>query len=287
MRPPRPETPRRSGETPVVKICAAESRRARARPFNLSPRHAALSSPQTIDWAAGEGRRAALFRSGLDERGPSGQSARRPFHRGAGSAGAAGGGEGEMNPQVDAYLSRAGKWRAEFAELRRIALGCGLAETLKWGEPCYTLDNKNIVLMHGFKEYCALLFFKGALLEDPAGVLIQQTANVQAGRQIRFTEVGAIVEMEAVLRAYIHQAIEVEKSGLRVQRKSTAEFAVPIELQTKLDAAADLKAAFAALTQGRQRAYILHFSAPKQSKTREARIEKCTPQILEGKGLND
>ncbi|GGF15435.1 hypothetical protein GCM10011611_21530 [Aliidongia dinghuensis] len=192
-----------------------------------------------------------------------------------------------MNPKVDAYLSNVKKWRAEFDKLRAIVLDCELTEELKWGVPCYTLGDKNIVLIHGFKEYCAILFVKGALLKDPEGILIRQTENVQAGRQIRFTSVREIVEMETVLKTYIHDAIEVEKAGLKVNKKKTAEFTVPEEFQNKLDDTPALKTAFEALTPGRQRAYILYFSAPKQSKTRESRIEKCRQQILDGKGLDD
>ncbi|MCB0135118.1 MAG: YdeI family protein [Caldilineaceae bacterium] len=191
------------------------------------------------------------------------------------------------NPKVDFFFEQAGQWRAEFEQLRTIALDCDLTEELKWGNPCYTLEGSNIVLMHGFKEYCALLFFKGALLQDPEGILVQQTKNVQATRQIRFTNVEDIVEMEPILRAYIRQAIEVEKAGLKVEFKATAEFAMPEEFQSKLDDIPALKAAFEALTPGRQRAYLLHFSSAKQAKTRAARIEKAMPQILDGKGLND
>jgi uncharacterized protein YdeI (YjbR/CyaY-like superfamily) len=193
----------------------------------------------------------------------------------------------KMNPKVDQYLSRAKKWQQEFEKLRVIVLGCPLTEELKWGAPCYTFQKGNIVLIHGFKEYCALLFFKGALLKDINGVLIKQTENVQAGRQIRFTNVREIVEMETILKAYIHEAIEVEKAGLKVNFKKTTEFTVPVEFQNKLDKIPVLKTAFDALTPGRQRAYILYFSAPKQSKTRESRIEKCMQQILNGKGLDD
>jgi uncharacterized protein YdeI (YjbR/CyaY-like superfamily) len=198
-----------------------------------------------------------------------------------------------MNPKVDVFLSKAKKWQKEFEKLRAIVLGCGLTEELKWGKPCYTFpatagrQKSNIVLIHGFKEYCALLFFKGALLKDPKGILVQQTENVQAARQIRFTNVREIVEMEPVLKAYIHEAIEVEKAGLEVSYKKTSEFTIPEEFQNQLDKTPALKAAFDALTPGRQRGYILYFSAPKQSKTRELRIEKCVQQILNGKGLND
>ena len=171
--------------------------------------------------------------------------------------------------------------------MRTIVLDCGLTEELKWGVPCYTFQKSNIVLIHVFKEYCALLFFKGALLNDANGILIQQTKNVQAARQIRFTNVREIVKMKAILKAYIYEAIEVEKAGLKVNLKKTAEFSIPEEFQKKLDKNAALKTAFNALTPGRQRAYLLHFSAPKQSKTRESRVEKCMQQILNGKGLND
>lgn len=192
-----------------------------------------------------------------------------------------------MNPKVDVFLSNTKKWREELEKLRMIILDCGLTEELKWGQPCYTFQNRNIVLIHGFKEYCALLFVKGALLKDANGVLIQQTENVQAGRQIRFTNVQKIVEMEPILKAYIYEAIEVEKAGLKVYHKKTSEFIIPEEFQNKLDEIPALKTAFDALTPGRQRAYILYFSAPKQSKTRASRVEKCMQQILNGKGLND
>ena len=198
-----------------------------------------------------------------------------------------------MNPKVDVFLSKAKKWQKEFEKLRAIVVGCGLTEELRWGKPCYTFpamasrQKSNIVLIHGFKEYCALLFFKGALLKDPKGILVQQTENVQAARQIRFASVREIVEMEPVLKAYIHEAIEVEKAGLEVSYKKTSEFKIPEEFQNQLDKTPALKAAFDALTPGRQRGYILYFSAPKQSKTRELRIEKCVQQILNGKGLND
>ena len=192
-----------------------------------------------------------------------------------------------MNPKVDAYLSRAKKWQEEMEQLRMIILDCGLTEELKWGVPCYTFEKRNIVLIHGFKDYCALLFVKGALLNDAKGILITQTENVQAARQIRFTNVREIVAMEPILKAYIYEAIEVEKSGLKVNFKRTTEFRIPEEFQNKLDRIPKLKTAFAALTPGRQRAYILYFSQPKQTKTRESRVEKCMKQILIGKGLND
>lgn len=192
-----------------------------------------------------------------------------------------------MNPQVDAFLRKAKKWQEEFEKLRMIVLDCQLTEELKWGVPCYTFQNKNIVLIHGFKEYCALLFLKGALLKDPKGILIKQTENVQAGRQIRFTNVREIVKMAPLLKTYIHEAIAVEKAGLQVQLKKTAEFPISEEFQNKLDTIPALQPAFAALTPGRQRAYLLYFSAPKQSKTRESRVEKSLRQILSGKGLDD
>jgi uncharacterized protein YdeI (YjbR/CyaY-like superfamily) len=192
-----------------------------------------------------------------------------------------------MNPKVDVFLSKAEKWQEEFEKLRMIVLDCQLTEELKWGVPCYTFEKINIVLIHGFKEYCALLFVKGALLHDAKGILIQQTENVQAARQIRFTNVREIVELEPILKAYIHEAIEVEKAGLKVNLKKTADFIIPEEFQNKLDENPALKTAFDALTPGRQRAYIFYFSQPKQSKTRLSRVEKCMQQILNGKGLND
>ncbi|PZX05599.1 uncharacterized protein YdeI (YjbR/CyaY-like superfamily) [Psychrobacillus insolitus] len=193
----------------------------------------------------------------------------------------------KMNPKVDEYLSKAKKWKEESEKLRNIVLECELTEEFKWMHPCYAFENKNIVLIHGFKEYCALLFHKGALLKDPQGILIQQTENVQAARQIRFTNVQEIVEMETILKAYIYEAIEVEKAGLEVKIKRSTEFIIPEEFQKKLDETPSLKTAFDALTPGRKRAYILYFSAPKQSKTKESRVEKCMQQILNGKGLND
>jgi uncharacterized protein YdeI (YjbR/CyaY-like superfamily) len=192
-----------------------------------------------------------------------------------------------MNPRVDFYFTKAKKWQEEIRKLRMIVLDCGLTEELKWGVPCYTLGKKNIVLIHVFKEYCALLFFKGVLLSDTNGILIQQTENVLAARQIRFTNVKEIVKMERTVKAYIHEAIEVEKAGLKVDLKKTAEFKMPDEFQNKLNEMPDLKNAFEALTPGRQRAYKLYFSAPKQSKTRESRVEKSMQQILNGKGLNE
>jgi len=192
-----------------------------------------------------------------------------------------------MNPKVDAYISKLKQWREETEKLRAIVLACPVTEELKWGVPCYTFDDKNVVLIHGFKEYCAILFVKGALLDDPKGILIQQTENVQSARQVRFTSLQDIVKLQAVLKTYIRAAIEVEKAGLKVARKSTEEFEVAEEFQNKLNKTPALKKAFEALTPGRQRAYLLHFSSAKQSKTRESRIEKCMPLILEGKGLND
>src|ERR1700722_2266024 len=191
------------------------------------------------------------------------------------------------NPKVDFCFTKAKQWQEEFEKLRTIILACPLTEELKWGQPCYTFQKRNIVLIHGFKEYCALLFFKGALLKDANGILIQQTKNVQAARQIRFTNAQEIVQMEPILKAYIHEAIEVEKAGLKVNLKKTSEFTMPEEFQHKLDDIPALKTAFDALTPGRQRAYLLYFAAAKQSKTRAARVEKCMSQILNGKGLND
>jgi uncharacterized protein YdeI (YjbR/CyaY-like superfamily) len=206
-----------------------------------------------------------------------------------------------VNPKVDIYFiegcgrcplggtpdCKVNKWQVELKQLRMILLDCGLREELKWGVPCYTFQNSNIVLMSAFKKYCALSFFKGALLNDAKGILITQTENTQAARQIRFTNVREIVEMEPILKAYIFEAVEVEKAGLKVGYKKTSEFIIPEEFQNKLDEIPDLKTAFDALTPGRQRAYILYFSQPKQSKTRVSRVEKCMPQILDGKGLND
>jgi uncharacterized protein YdeI (YjbR/CyaY-like superfamily) len=192
-----------------------------------------------------------------------------------------------MNPQVDVYLSRATKWQQELQKLRMILLDCQLTEELKWGKPCYTLDKHNIVLILPLKEYCALLFCKGALLNDAHGILIKPGENTQAARQLRLTNVREIVEMETILKAYIYEAIEVEKAGLQVNFKKISELIIPAEFQNSLDEIPALKTAFDALTPGRQRGYVLYFSAPKQSKTRESRIEKCIPRILKGKGLND
>ena len=192
-----------------------------------------------------------------------------------------------MNPNVDWFFNKETKWQEAFAELRTIVLDCGLTEELKWGCPCYTFQNNNIVLIHGFKDYCALLFMKGALLKDTAGILVQQTENVQASRQIRFTSIQDIVNNESILKAYINEAIEVEKAGLKVELKKTTEFNMPDEFKLVLEDMPELKTAFEALTPGRQRGYLLYFSSPKQAKTREARIEKCIQQILVGKGLDD
>jgi uncharacterized protein YdeI (YjbR/CyaY-like superfamily) len=192
-----------------------------------------------------------------------------------------------MNPKVDIFLSNAPKWQEEMEKLRMIILDCELTEELKWGVPCYTFQNSNVVIIHAFKEYCAILFVKGALLNDANGILIQQTENVQAGRQIRFTNVQEIVELGPILKTYIYEAVEVEKAGLKVNFKKTSEFTIPEEFQNKLDEIPALKTAFEALTPGRQRAYIFYFSAPKQSKTRESRVEKYILKILNGKGLDD
>jgi len=192
-----------------------------------------------------------------------------------------------MNPKVDFYFSKANKWQEEIRKLRAVILDCGLTEELKWGCPCYTYQKSNIILIHVFKEYCAVLFFKGVLLKDTNGILIQQTKNVQTARQVRFTNIKEIVKMQSILKAYIYEAIEVEKAGLKVDLKPATAFPIAEEFQIKLDKMPTLKKAFYALTPGRQRAYLLHFSAPKQSKTRESRVEKNMPHILKGKGLND
>jgi len=192
-----------------------------------------------------------------------------------------------MNPKVDAFLERQEKWRAEFEKLRGILLGSGLTEDLKWGQPCYALDGKNVALIHGFKEYCAILFHKGALLKDPKRILIQQTKNVQAARQIRFTSVQDVAKIEKTVKAYLREAIEIERAGAKVVFKEIEDVERPEELESKLAGNATLRAAFAALTPGRQRGYILHFSQPKLSTTRAARVEKHIPRILEGLGLDD
>lgn len=191
------------------------------------------------------------------------------------------------NPKVDAFLGRAAKWRPEMERLRMILLDCPLTEELKWGVPCYTFQQRNVVLIQAFKEYCALLFVQGALLQDAHGILVRQTENVQAARQIRFTSVRQIEEMEPILKAYVGEAIEAEKAGLKVAFARGAEATFPEEFQARLDETPDLRAAFGALTPGRQRAYILYFSAPKQAKTRASRVEKCLERILSGKGLDD
>jgi len=191
------------------------------------------------------------------------------------------------NPKVDWYFTKARQWKEESEKLRSIILDCGLEEELKWGKPCYAFEGNNIVLIHGFKNYCAILFMKGALLKDPQGILVRQTENVQAARQIRFMNLREIVEREPVIKAYVNEAVEVEKAGLQVTLKKTSEFKMPEEFQNKLDKNPALKKAFEALTPGRQRGYLLYFSGAKQASTREARVEKCAPQILKGKGLDD
>ena len=192
-----------------------------------------------------------------------------------------------MNPKVDWFFNKATQWQEEYMKLRLICLDCGLTEELKWGCPCYALNKQNIVLIHGFKEYCALLFFKGALINDAHNILIQQTKDVQSARQMRFTDIMEIIDLEPVVKAYIYEAIEVEKAGLKVVLKTTAEYDVPTEFQNKLDHIPALKTAFEALTPGRQRGYLYYFSQPKQSKTRDARVEKYIPKILDGKGFDD
>jgi uncharacterized protein YdeI (YjbR/CyaY-like superfamily) len=192
-----------------------------------------------------------------------------------------------MNPKVDFFFEKDSKWQKEFQKLRTIILDCGLMEELKWGQPCYTFEDRNIVLIHGFKDYCAVLFFKGALMQDESAILIQQTENVQSARQVRFTNVREIGKLEKILKAYIYEAIEVERAGLKVKLKKTAEFKIPLEFQKKLDKSKALQKAFYGLTPGRQRSYIFHFSQPKLSKTREARVEKYLKQILSGKGIDD
>jgi len=193
----------------------------------------------------------------------------------------------QKNPEVDKFLKEEEAWREEFTKLRSIILDCGLTEELKWGKPCYALEGTNIVLIHGFKEYCAILFTKGALLKDPKGILVQQTQNVQAARQVRFTNVGQVVKLASTLKAYIKEAMAVEKAGLKVTYKKTSEFAVPEEFKNQLAKNPALKAAFEALTPGRQRGYLLYFSGAKQPETREARIEKSIPLIFDGIGLQD
>jgi len=192
-----------------------------------------------------------------------------------------------MNPKVDFFFNKASAWQAEYEKLRTIALDCGITEELKWGVPCYTVNNSNVVLIHGFKEYCALLFHKGVLLKDTHNILIQQTENVQAARQMRFTNLTQIEELEGIIKSYIFEAVEVEKSGIKVPMNKTKEFEVAEEFRQKLDTMPELKLAFEALTPGRQRGYLLHFGQPKQAKTREARVEKSIEAILNGKGLDD
>lgn len=192
-----------------------------------------------------------------------------------------------MNSKADWFFDKDTKWKVEYKRLRELILDCGLIEELKWGVPCYTFQKNNVVLIHGFKDYCALLFHKGVLLNDTANILIQQTENVQSARQVRFTRLEEILKLESILKAYVFEAIEVEKAGLKVDLKKTSEFNMPVEFQKALDKDPNLKAAFEALTPGRQRGYLLYFSQAKQAKTRESRIQKNIPQIFEGKGLND
>ncbi|HVW13294.1 MAG TPA: YdeI family protein [Mucilaginibacter sp.] len=194
---------------------------------------------------------------------------------------------GNANPRVNWFFEKATQWQEEYEKLRAICLSCGLTEELKWGQPCYTFGKGNIVVIHGFNEYCALLFFKGVLLKDPEGVLIQQTENVQVPRQMRFKSLLQIVEQESIIKAYIYEAVEVEKLGLKAELKKTSDYKVPEEFQHKLDAIPALKAAYEALTPGRQRGYLYYFSQPKLSKTRQERVEKYIPQILAGKGVDD
>jgi uncharacterized protein YdeI (YjbR/CyaY-like superfamily) len=192
-----------------------------------------------------------------------------------------------VNRKVDIYLSKATQWREEFTELRRIALASGLTEDLKWGHPCYTLNNGNVILIHGFKHYCAIAFFKGALMKDPERILIQQTENVQSSRQVRFTSLAEIRTLKKVLKAYIAQAIAIEEAGLKVEFKKPADLVIPKDIQAKLKKIPGLATAFKDLTPGRKRAYVLHFSSAKQEKTMEARIVKSAPKIFEGKGPNE
>ena len=192
-----------------------------------------------------------------------------------------------MNPKVDWFFTKASKWQEEYSELRMLILDCGLTEELKWGCPCYTIEKSNIVLIHGFKNYCALLFMQGALLKDPKGILIQQTENVQSARQMRFTNIQEILKSKSTIKAYIKEAVKIDKAGLKVELKKTTEYKIPVEFKTVLDDMPELKTAFQSLTPGRQRGYLLYFSTAKQSKTRENRIEKYLQQILDGKGLED
>ena len=192
-----------------------------------------------------------------------------------------------MNPKVDWFFTKASKWQEEYSELRMLILDSGLTEELKWGCPCYTIEKTNIVLIHGFKNYCALLFMQGALLKDAKGILIQQTENVQSARQMRFTNIQEILKSKSTIKAYIKEAVKIDKAGLKVELKKTTEYKIPVEFKTVLDDMPELKTAFQSLTSGRQRGYLLYFSTAKQSKTRENRIEKCVQQILDGKGLED
>ena len=192
-----------------------------------------------------------------------------------------------MNPSVDFFFNKPSQWQEAYLQLRSIILSTGLTEELKWGKPCYTLNDNNVVLIHGFKEYCALLFHKGVLMKDPKGLLVQQTPNVQVARQLRFTDVKEIIKLKAVIKAYVKEAIAVEKSVEQAEMKKTSDFAIPDEFKNLLSKNAKLKKAFGALTPGRQRGYLLYFGSAKQAKTREARIEKYVPKILAGKGLED
>jgi uncharacterized protein YdeI (YjbR/CyaY-like superfamily) len=192
-----------------------------------------------------------------------------------------------MNPKVDFYFNKAEKWHQELIKLRSIMLDMPIVEELKWGVPCYTLNGSNVVLIHYFKDYCALLFHKGVLLKDSKSLLIQQTENVQSARQLRFKDIREIIDQEALIKAYTLEAIEVEKKGLKVEFKPTTEFKMPEEFESKLNSMPKLKKAFEALTPGRQRGYLLHFSSAKQAKTRVDRVQKYIPKILEGKGLDD
>lgn len=192
-----------------------------------------------------------------------------------------------MNPKVDFFFNKTSKWNQQYNKLRSILLNCGLTEELKWGCPCYTFQKNNVVLIHGFKEYCALLFHKGVLLKDTENILIQQTKNVQVARQIRFTSISEIENLQHTIRAYVYEAIEVEKAGIQPQLKEVAQFEMAAEFKSLLDEQPELKKAFEELTPGRQRAYLLHFSQPKQSKTRTSRVEKAIPKIMGGQGLND
>ena len=192
-----------------------------------------------------------------------------------------------MNPKLNSFFNKATKWQEEYEILRTFVLDCGLTEDLKWGVPCYSFQNSNVVLIHGFKDYCALLFHKGVLLNDTNNILIQQTEHVQSARQIRFANLHEIIDLKPTIKAYIFEAIEVEKAGLEVKMKKTSEFKMPEEFKKALENNSDLESAFKTLTPGRQRGYLIHFSQAKQSKTRESRIEKCIPNILNGKGLSD